>query len=542
MSLIWLIPIIAGGIAIWLGYNAILTRGPLVTLTFNSGDGLTAGQTQVKHKAVALGTVEDVRLSKDLQHVVVQVRMHRAAEPILTDHARFWVVRPRLTPGDISGLETLVSGAYIEVDPGTPGGKRQLSFTGLETPPAVRSDEPGHSFVLKAQRLGSLGPGSPVFYRDVKVGEVLSFDLGNGLGPVSLNVFVRSPYDKFVHPDTRFWDASGVSVGVGPEGLHVELQSILALLSGGISFETARDVALHEPPVGTGAEFQLYKDKSEADAANYHQQIAVAAYFRATVRGLAAGSAVQIFGVQIGTVSSVRLILDPAHGEARIRVGMMLQPERVLGLDHDLPDPPAMLAAFVQKGMRAVIENSNFVTGQEVMSLEYVPNAGPGIIGHEGDTLILPSQPGGLDNVMTSVSDIATKLDRIPFDRIGANLNATLRSVNATVSGPDVKNALRNLSATLADVRQLVQRVDRGMTPVLQRLPAISDQLQQAVERANSAFGSGGYGQNSDFQSNLERMMDQVNDTARSVRLLADFLQRHPNALIFGRGGRATER
>ncbi len=174
-SLFWLIPIVCGGIGIYLVATTLADRGPLITITFKTANGISAQQTQVEHKAVALGMVEDVKLSDDMSHVLVHVRMNRQGERVLTSHARFWVVRPRLTPGSISGLETLVSGAYIEVDPGLAGGARQLEFTGLEEPPGKRSDEPGKSYVLKAKALGSLGPGAPVFYRDVNVGEVLSY-------------------------------------------------------------------------------------------------------------------------------------------------------------------------------------------------------------------------------------------------------------------------------------------------------------------------------------------------------------------------------
>jgi paraquat-inducible protein B len=197
---------------------------------------------------------------------------------------------------------------------------------------------------------------------------------------------------------------------------------------------------------------------------------------------------------------------------------------------------------LVSQGMRAVLESSNFITGQKDISLQFVPNAKPAEVGLEGDALLMPSQGGGLDNIESSLSDIATKIDAIPFDEIGKNLNETLASVNRTVSGPDVRNALQKLSETLTDVQHLVRHADQGLTPVLQRLPQISADLQAAVAKANAALGEGGYGGNSDFSRNIARLLDQVNDAARSIRLLADFLDRHPEALIRGRTGQATEK
>ncbi len=542
-SLIWLIPIVAGAIAVYLIITTLADRGPLITITFKTGSGISAQQTQVTHKAVALGMVENVQLTDDLKGVRVRVRMNREGSKILTDHARFWVVRPRLSSGDLSGLETLVSGAFIEVDPGLPGGKSARDFVGLEEPPGMRSDEPGTSYSLHGVRLGSLGPGAPVFYRDVTVGEVLSYDLGDGLGPVTINIFVRRPFDKFVHSDTHFWNASGISVGLGSQGLHVELESLQALLSGGVAFETPHKLGT-AAAAAPNTDFTLFEDKGQADAAGFTQKVPFVTYFTNSVGGLSRGSPVDVFGIQVGTVTDVKLMLNPANGQARARVTYDLQPERVFSADPATRagDPSLLTGTLVRQGVRAVLESSSFITGQKQISLQYVPGAPPAELGHEGDALVMPSQGGGVDNIMASLSDITTKLDKIPFEDIGKNLNATLASANRVIGGPEVRNALARLSDTLTDVQHLVRHADQGLAPVLQRLPKISAELQQAVEHANAALGEGGYGGNSDFQRGVSRVLDQVNDAARSIRLLVDFLDRHPEALLRGRSGKAGER
>jgi paraquat-inducible protein B len=541
-SLFWLIPIICGGIGLYLVITTLANRGPLITITFSTANGISAQQTQVEHKYVALGMVEDVKLSEDMSKVLVHVRMNRQGERVLTSHARFWVVRPRLSPGNISGLETLVSGAYIEVDPGLAGGESQTEFTGLEEPPGVRSDEPGRTYVLKAKALGSLGAGAPVFYRDVDVGEVLSYDLGDGLGPVTINVFVRAPFDKFVHENTHFWNASGISVGVGAEGLHIELESIQALLSGGVAFETPQQVVTQVAPAER--QFSLFSNKAQADAAGFQRNIPMVTYFQSSVAGLGRGSAVEVFGIQIGTVTDVHLVMEPGAKNVRARVAFELQPERVFPESElrQQATPLEVTGSLVRQGMRAVLESSNFLTGQKDIALQFVPNAAPATITQEGGSLVLPSQGGGLDNITSSLSDIATKLDAIPFDEIGKNLNSALASLSQTIGGPDVRNALQKLSATLTDVQHLVHNADKGMEPVLKKLPQMSADLQQALARANAALGEGGYGGNSDFQRSVSNLLDQVNDAARSIRLLVDFLDRHPEALIRGRTAQATER
>jgi len=527
ISLVWLIPLVAAVIAAWLGYRTVSQEGTVVTLSFRSADGLVAGQTRVRHKAVELGQVETIRLSDDMSHVMVTVRMRREAEPYLTDKARFWVVRPRLSSGSLAGIETLVSGSYIEMDPGGRDGARRVDFTGLEQPPGVRSGEPGETFAVKAQRIGSLGPGAPVFYRDITVGEVLGYDIGDGTGPVTVQIFVRAPYDGFVRQGSHFWNASGLSIQVGSEGVHVEVASLQAVLSGGVAFDSPVSKAA-APPAAPGTEFPLYNNYAEAQASGYSEKQAFVTYFESSVRGLGRGASVEFFGIQVGTVTEVALELDPATGNARVRVRLEVQPERILSEDAiKTDDPMSTTRRLVQRGMRAQLQTASYLTGQRVVALDFVPNAQPAEVVMNGNEIVLPSQSGGLDNILVALGDIAGKLDRLPLDQIGQNLNGALRSA----------------SGAMASVQDLVKKADAGLAPTLRRLPEITASLQDAVAKAGRTFGSidASYGNNSQFQRELERAMTQVGDTARSIRLLADFLDRHPEALVRGRAGLATQ-
>lgn len=529
VSLIWLIPLLAVVIAGWLGYRTVSQQGTVVTLSFRSADGLVAGQTRVRHKAVELGEVEAIRLSADMSHVLVTVRMRREADPYLTNKARFWVVKPRISSGSLAGIETLVSGSYIEMDPGGRDGERVTAFTGLEQPPGIRSGEPGRTFALKAQRIGSLGPGSPVFYRDITVGEVLGYDIGDGTGPVTVQVFVRAPYDGFVRKGSHFWNASGLSVQLGAEGVHVEVASLQALLSGGVAFDAARDAGPDVPQADAGTEFPLYPNFADAQASGYSTKQVFTTYFESSVRGLSRGASVEFYGLQVGTVSEVALELNPITGDARVRVQLEVQPERITGIGQAGAESPIDVARrLVRKGMRAQLRTASYITGQMVVALDFVPNAPPAEVVVSGDLVILPSQGGGLDNILVAASEIANKLDRLPLEQIGQNLNSALRSA----------------SGAMASVQDLVKKADTGLTPALRRLPDITAGLQDAVAKAARTFGSldASYGQNSQFNRELERAMTQVGDTARSIRLLADFLDRHPEALVRGRAGLTSTR
>ena len=529
ISLIWLIPLVAAVIAAWLGWRTVSQEGSTVTLTFRSADGLTAGQTRVRHKAVELGQVESIRLSDDMSHVIVRVKMRREADPYLTEKARFWVVRPRISSGSLSGIETLVSGSYIEMDPGNRDGERRLEFTGLEQPPGVRTGEPGRTFTVKAQRLGSLGPGAPVFYRDITVGEVLNYDIGDGTGPVAVQLFIRAPYDGFVRQGTHFWNASGLSVQIGSEGVHVEIASLQAVLSGGVAFDSPNRSNADAEEADPGTEFTLYNNFAAAQASGYSTKLSFVTYFESSVRGLSRGAPVEFFGIQVGTVSDVALELNPASGDARVRVRFEVQPERIMPEEAVKADNPIEgTRHLVQRGMRAQLQTASYLTGQRVVALDFVPNPRPADVVMEGGDIVVPSQGGGLDNILVAAGDIAAKLDRLPLDQIGQNLNGVLRSTTGAMNS----------------VQDLVKKADAGLTPTLKRLPEITAGLQEAVAKTGRTVGSieASYGNNSQFQRELERAMTQVGDTARSIRLLADFLDRHPEALIRGRGGLAATR
>ena len=521
ISWVWLIPVVAAVVAGFLAWRTLRQQGSEITISFRSADGLVAEQTRVRYKAVELGQVVSVRLADDIQSVIATVRMRREADAYLTDAARFWVVRPRLSSGSLAGIETLVSGAYIEMDPGQPSANKQYVFTGLETPPAVRSGEPGTTYKLKAERLGSLASGAPVFYRDIAVGEVLDYNIGNGLGPITLNVFVRAPYDKLVRDGSKFWNASGLSVQVGTGGVHVELASLQAVLNGGVAYSAPTDPTA--PAARAGTEFTLYSNYDTAQSAGFRSRLDFVTYFETSASGLSTGSAVEFFGIQVGTVTSVELVFDPVTARPRVKVRFQVQPERIKSNAISSDDPIDVARKLVALGMRAQLQTSSFLTGSKVLGLNLDKDAPSAELTKQNDDWVVPSEGGGLDNIMSSASNIANKLERLPIDEIAANLNRTLRSASTAV----------------ANVGDLAKNANAGLSPALARLPAITASIERAVTEANTVLGSvdRGYGKDSEIQRELTRAMAQVGDTARSIRQLADFLDRHPEALIRGRAG-----
>ncbi len=277
ISLIWAIPIVAALIAAWLGYKTLSEQGPTITITFRTASGLEAGKTRVKHKDVEVGLVRSVELSPDLQQVIVVADMHKEVGRHLNANARFWVIRPRLGTAGVSGLETIISGAYIEMEPGDGGSRKK--FEGLEEPPVVQSDVPGREFLLRASKAGSLGPHSPVFFRGVKVGEVLGVDYTTIQTEVIVHVFVQAPFDKHVYPGSRFWNASGISFGAGPQGFRIQIESLQAILAGGIAFDTAESARFGEA-AAEKTSFVLYDDEQAVVEIGLHYQGPLSALFR----------------------------------------------------------------------------------------------------------------------------------------------------------------------------------------------------------------------------------------------------------------------
>jgi paraquat-inducible protein B len=428
-----------------------------------------------------------------------------------------------------TGLETLVSGAYLAVDPGPPDGQPTKSYKGLEEPPSVRSDEPGRVIHLRSARLGTLGAGAPVFHRDVRVGEVLSYESGVAEGPVSLRVFVRAPFDALIRDATHFWNTSGLSLDMGPSGLHLEFQSLQSALSGGIAFETPAAASSSKPSADTKV-FELYDNEAAAEA-DFFERVPCVTYLESSLSGLAIGAPVQLRGVQLGIVTGERLVFDDT-GHVVARVTFDMQPTRALA---DSSRSTYDLAKFIlSKGLHVEVSSTNFVTGQKVLALEYAGDATE--LRSEDGALLVPGQGGGgLNDMTSSLGSIAAKLNQIPFEDIGKNVDRTLRSVNEIVNGPKLQNALSELSSTLQEVRQLAHDANSGMGPVLARLPQVADQMQQAAQKLNVALGESGYGQSSEFQHNMADLVAQARDAARSVRLFVDYLDRHPEALIRGR-------
>ena len=545
IPLVWIVPLLTGLIALWLAYDTWSKKGPVITVTFETAAGLTAGQSQLKYKNVVMGTVKSIDVSPDLTHVIATVETIRDAEPLLTDKTIFWVVKPELFAGSLTGLETLLSGSYIGMRPVAEKerGKPQRHFVGQADPPVLQAWAKGTTFKLDSKRLGSIGLGAPVFFRDIEVGTVLGWDLGDLAERVTIHAFVRAPFDQYVREDSMFWNASGVSVKLSGDGVSVRMESLRALLLGGIAFESPS--GKDEPLAKAGQQFTLYRNYDDAQAAGFGRQIHLVSFFPGSVSGLTAGSDVTLHGLKIGEVTDVGLAFDPKLDRIVAPVHYRVEAGRVanFALANKL-DSEQLANELVRRGMRATLQSTSLITGAKVVALERVEDAPPATLEKRGDAIVVPAvETGGFDALTKSAAELLSKLNGIDYQKIGKSLTSAAVGLDNTINGEQLKKTLAALEATMIDVRDVARKLDVEGTPALKRLPAIAQQLQDSLTQANKLFGSlnTGYGDDSRFRRDLDRLLPQLTDAARSIRALADLLSRHPEALIKGRTNTGKE-
>jgi paraquat-inducible protein B len=504
-SLVWVIPILAALVGAWVAVTRIMSQGPTITIVFRTAEGLEAGKTKIHYNGVDLGTISAVRLSEDHKSVVATAQMAPKTEDFLLDDTRFWLVTPRISGANVTGLGTLISGAYIGMEIGTSKVSKH-DFLALETQPVVTGDVPGRFFILKTTDLGSLDTGTPLFFRRLRVGQVASYELDKNGKDLTVKVFVRAPYDQYVNPNTRFWHASGIDVSLSASGLTVQTQSVLSILIGGIAFETAAT----EPvvaPADANTTFVLYTSRTEAFNPPPRSPQTYLLTFKDSVRGLAPGAPVEFRGIPIGEVASIRAQIDLKTFEFSAPVTIHLDPQRLGVKIVDLKSGAdletmrhKLIDTLVSRGVRAQLKTGNLLTGSAYVALDFFPRASPASVDWSQQPPQLPTTPGQLEATEASVESIIEKVNKMPLKEIGDNVRKMLADLDETIVS--ARGTLASAQGTLDNTSSLTQ--------------ANSAQVQQ-----------------------LGNTLQEVSRAARSVRVLADYLERHPDSLIRGKTGGA---
>ncbi|MBN2886042.1 MAG: MCE family protein [Chromatiaceae bacterium] len=529
LSVVWLIPLVALLSGAWLAWRTLSEQGPSITIRFENAAGIQAGKTKVRFKDVEVGQVTAIDVTPDLRGVLVTADLKQGTSDFLTEQTRFWVERPRVTASRVTGLETLLSGAYIAMDPVTEGRARR-AFRGLEEPPLFTTAEPGKRFVLHASVLGSLNIGSPVYYRQIQVGQVVGYGLDADGRAVEIEIFVSAPHDALVSGATRFWNASGLDVSLDAEGIRVDTQSLLSLVVGGISFGQIETIDGDRRPAEDGQTFLLYRSREQAYARAYARKSRYLLFFDGSVRGLAVGAPVLLRGIQIGRVLDVQLQFNLDEGAFRIPVLIEVEPERIaLRGEGERPEPDEMLERLVAQGLRAQLRIGSLLTGQLNIEFDFHPDLPPASIGHYGDYQVIPTLPGSLEAMATKLNAVLDQIAALPMEQIGDNLAATLASTRALVEAPEIARSLRDLEVSMDRLRSLSEQLDEALAP---ELLATLGEARGALASARSQLA-----EDSSLSVEIRRLMQEITSAARSVRALSDYLERHPEALLQGKGG-----
>jgi paraquat-inducible protein B len=523
--LVWLVPLVAVIIGVYLGARSIINRGPTITIYFHNAEGIEANKTHIKYKDVDVGIVRGVKLTKDHREVEVtaEMRGNSGIENLLVTDTRFWVVRPRIGAAGVSGLGTLLSGAYIGMDAGRNATEKR-EFEGLDVQPAITADVPGREFTLVADDLGSLDIGSPIYLRRVPVGQVLAYAMQPDGRHIKFTIFITAPYDRFVSLHSRFWHASGVDVDLGAQGLHVQTQSVVSVLAGGIAFQDLPDPdasPLATPPEAPErTQFTLYPQMADALRLPDSQGFDYRLLFASSVRGLAVGAPVEYRGLPIGEVT--RIAVDGSGGEAnpepKIAVDVRVYPRRLPTInksgpeDMTLDDQRKRIDPMVRRGFRAQLKSGSLLTGQLYVSLDYVKNAPVARIDWTTTPPTMPTAPNGLDDLQATLASIARKLDAVPYDQLASDLHKDMT----------------DLDTSLKHVDALVQHLDNGVVPEAQK--TLVD-AHKAVEDLRKTLGTVDQTVGPQATSTLT----ELSKAAASIKGLADYLERHPESLLKGK-------
>jgi paraquat-inducible protein B len=515
ISWIWLVPLVVAVVGLTLIVKQWVETGPVVTISFLSAEGIEVGQTKVRYRDVVVGEVDDIKVSPDRSKVLVKVRLSKdAASYIARNGTRFWVVRPRLELTGVSGLNTLLSGAYIGVDTSRTrehGAESAWTyeFTGLEKPPEISSDKPGTRFTLTAPDLGSLERGSPVYYRRIQVGRVIDYNLAPDGKQVDIQIFVDAPNDKYVTHDARFWNVSGIQMSLGADGVTVNTGSLASVISGGVEFASADEE--DTMPAKANSMFPLKPSQQAAMADPDGVPIHLDMEFQQSVRGLKMGAPVLFHGLEIGKVNDINLEYNPKIKRFYVLVRTEVYPmrfgkvyrelitenERSSNAGHNLLGP------LVAHGLRAQLRTGNLLTGQQYIEMAFFRDAPPAKFDETRKPLLIPTVPGSFDRLQEQVSSIIGKLDAIPYTGISHDLRASLQALSRTLNG--------------------LHTVGPETTTTLKA-------ARQSLERVNTLMGS-----SSSSSGNLAETLRQLQQAAKALRALADSLQADPSALLRGR-------
>jgi paraquat-inducible protein B len=522
-NIVWVVPIVALVLGVWLLYRNFAAQGPLAVVSFETANGIYAGKTEVRCRSVKVGVVKDVKLAGDLKSVRVFLELDPDAANLLRSGTLFWVVKPRFSATEFSGAETLITGAYIELDPGPAGGEMKSEFTGLETPPATNSGVPGLRLTLSAEEAGMLTIGAPVYHRGFEVGRVEGRELDMKGLRVIYNAFIEEEYSSLVTENTRFWNTSGIDISAGADGFKVRTPSFQAMVSGGVSFGVTQGDAPGNP-VRNGATFTLHRDEDAAIQETFNPSLKLLLLFDQTVRGLKKRAPVAFRGIPIGRVADISFDLVPDATDKLIPVLIeidpaLMRPEAARKLA--TPDSDFLKDA-VSKGLRASLKTGSFITGALYVDLDFYEEPAFAGLGTVGEFTTIPTVSSGFAQLEARLTAIMDKIQAVPLDKISGDIAAAAEEAKTTIA--ESRATLKEIEATASAARKTLE------DPEFRGLPADLRKSIAELQKSVSSVGPDGA-----IQGDLLRTLDELRAALRGLKAVTTTVDEKPNSLLFGR-------
>uniref|UniRef100_A0A1S7LKX1 Putative paraquat-inducible protein B ( pqiB) n=1 Tax=Magnetococcus massalia (strain MO-1) TaxID=451514 RepID=A0A1S7LKX1_MAGMO len=532
---IWLLPLLAMSYVIWLAIDHINQLGPEITVIFDDASGIQPGKTSVKYKSVEVGQVTHLQLHEDLSNVEVTIRLNPKMADHLSPKTRFWVVRPRLSIREVSGLETIVSGIYIAMDP-VKTGENYSTFMGLEKPPFLQTKDAGRRYLLSADSLGSLTRGVPILYRGIKVGQVLGHDLDTEGDRVLIHIFIRKPYHHKVQTNSRFWNTSGLDFKMDADGMRLSTQSMESLLAGGIAFDSPSTLD-KKAESKTGSLFPLYPNQEATEERIYSLKKLFVLFFDASVRGLNVGAPVEMRGIRVGRVKDIKMRYEEGSSRFPIAVLVEIEPARITGKDQLPAAGDGLLEALIEQGLRARLKTGSLLTGQLLVDLDWHPDTAVNLAGLPSPYRELPTLPSEFAEITNAIKEVLTTIRKLPLQEIAEELQGTVAGVNRIVNGRKMDNAIEAMTRTMNNLESLSTELSAEMPKAAKQLNGAMLEMQGSLQQATKTLSTVEtvIAQDAPLHDRLVDALGALEGAAVAIQTLATALEKDPQSLLFGR-------
>jgi len=515
-SPVWIFPIVTALIGAWILFYHYSHQGPQVVLITTNAEGIEGGKTSIKSRSVDVGIVETAVLSDDLHHVRITARLNSGMEKLLRQDSVFWVVKPQIGRDGVSGLGTLLSGAYIELQPGSEG-EHLEQYSLLDSPPLAPPDAKGIRITLDSKKAGQLNPGDPVLFRGYRVGSVETSNFDTNKRMITYQLFIAAPNDKLITNNVRFWKDSGIAVDFSSQGMSIQMGSLTTLFSGGVSFDVPEGLDWGTP-VESGADYQLFDDQKDIQDSLYKENIEFIMLFKDSIRGLSPGAPVEFRGIRLGTVAQVPFFTEQMQqkldSDFRTPVLIRIEPERlknIVGQETNIPDN---IQGLIKSGLRGSMKTGNLLSGALFIDFDFYPNEKLEKEANEIDGYpVIPTISVGLAQIQQKLLDTLDKVNNLP-------LNPMIQQATKTLN--ESQQTLKRLQQTLDNLNKLTS------SQSMQQLPADMQKTLQELNRSMQGFQPGSAAYNK-MVTDMQRL-DQV---LRELQPVLRTLNNKSNALVF---------